>query len=75
MRKHCPVRALLHYLDRTKPFRKDSQLLISYKAGQSGGKVSKSTIARWIQKTITFSYTLMGRTSHQHRSKLVQHEL
>lgn len=62
MRKHCPVRALLYYLDRTKPIRKDSQLLISYKPGQLGGKVKKSTVARWIQETITFSYSLMGRS-------------
>ncbi len=62
MRKHCPVRALLFYLDRTKPIRKDSQLLISYKAGQLGGKVTKSTVSRWIQETIAFSYTLMGRS-------------
>ena len=56
------VRALLHYIDRTRSLRKDSQLFVSYKPGQSGGKVSKSTIARWIQDTISFSYTLMGRT-------------
>jgi hypothetical protein len=61
MRKHCPVRALLFYLDRTKSIRKDSQLLVSYKSGQLGGKVSKSTIARWIQDTISLSYSLMGR--------------
>ena len=63
MRKHCPVRALLHYLDRTRPTRKDSQLLVSFKPGQLGGKVSKATIARWIQDTITFAYTLMGRAT------------
>ena len=61
MRKHCPVRALLFYLDRTKKDRKDSQLLLSYKPGQLGEKVSKSTIARWIQETIIMSYSLMGR--------------
>lgn len=62
MRKHCPVRALLYYLDRTKPTRKDSQLLVSYKPGQLGGKVSKVTVSRWIQETISMAYTLMGRS-------------
>lgn len=41
MRKHCPVRALLFYLDRTKALRKDSQLLVSYKPGLLGKKVTK----------------------------------
>ena len=62
MRKHCPVRALLFYLDRVKSTRKDSQLLVSYKPGQVGVKVTKSTIARWIQDTIVMSYRLMGRS-------------
>ena len=61
MRKHCPVRALLFYLDRTKSIGKDSQLLLSYKPGQLGEKVSKNTVSRWIQDTISMSYSLMGR--------------
>ena len=62
MHKHCPVRALLYYIQRSKAYRKDSQLLVSYKSGQTGGKVTKSTLARWIRDTIVISYKLMGKS-------------
>ena len=71
MRKHCLVRALLFYLDRIKSIHKDNQLLVSYKPGQLGGKVTKSTISRWIQETIVMTYSLLGRSLS--RSEVTAH--
>ena len=53
----CPVRALKHYLDRTKDSRTGRHLLfISYKLGHSKD-IQCSTISSWIKHTIQFCYS------------------
>ena len=53
----CSVRALKHYLDRTKDSRTGRHLLfISYKLGHSKD-IQCSTISSWIKHTIQFCYS------------------
>ena len=44
MRQHCPVKALLFYLDKTKSIREDIPLLFSYNPGQLDCQVQKSHV-------------------------------
>lgn len=48
--KLCVVTTLKEYIARSKPFRTDDQLFLSYKKPHK--KVSKETIARWIRTTL-----------------------
>lgn len=54
-------RAVMFYMERTKPLRKTNQFFVSVAAGREGDAVSKSTISRWIVQCITLCYTLAKR--------------
>ena len=56
----CPVRAVKHYIHRTKDLRKDHNLFISYAINHTGYKVSSQTISRWIRDTICLAYEQQG---------------
>ncbi|XP_071982985.1 uncharacterized protein [Engystomops pustulosus] len=45
-------RCLLHYLDISKPWRKDNNILLQYTGKNKGKKASKVSIARWIRTAI-----------------------
>ncbi|XP_060542104.1 endonuclease/exonuclease/phosphatase family domain-containing protein 1 isoform X6 [Pantherophis guttatus] len=49
-------RALRIYLKRTAPFRRSESLFVSFLPTSQGGKVSSSTIGRWIRQTIAAAY-------------------
>ncbi len=52
----CPVRALKLYVDRSKVWRKSSQLLVSFGAGRRGLATSKQRISHWVRDTISLAY-------------------
>ncbi len=45
----CPVRALKLYLDRSKVWRKSSQLLVCFGAGRRGLATAKQRISHWVK--------------------------
>ncbi len=45
----CPVRALKLYVDRSKVWRKSSQLLVCFGAGRRGLATSKQRISHWVR--------------------------
>jgi hypothetical protein len=60
----CPVRALMFYVDRTRPptVRRGRQhLFISYVEGYSKD-IAPATISRWIVSTIKLAYQLTGNS-------------
>ncbi len=52
----CPVRALKLYVDRSKVWRKSSQLLICFGAGRRGLATSKQRISHWVRDAISLAY-------------------
>ncbi len=52
----CPVRALKLYVDRSKVWRKSSQLLVCFGAGCRGLATSKQRISHWVRDTISLAY-------------------
>jgi integrase len=52
----CVCRALTQYLIRTRPFRKSTQLFVSYGPKNKGQAASKDTIARWLKNAIRCAY-------------------
>ncbi len=52
----CPVRALKLYVDRSKVWRKSSQLLVCFGAGRCGLATSKQRISHWVRVTISLAY-------------------
>ncbi|KAG8597254.1 hypothetical protein GDO81_002223 [Engystomops pustulosus] len=49
-------RYLLHYLEVTKSWRKDNNILLQFKGKSKGRKASKASIARWIRTVIKEAY-------------------
>ncbi|XP_060541740.1 histone acetyltransferase KAT2B isoform X2 [Pantherophis guttatus] len=54
------TRVLGIYLKRTTPFRCSESLFVSFLPVSQGGKVSSSTIGRWIRQTIASAYDLLA---------------
>ncbi len=52
----CPVRALKLYVDRSKVWRKSSQLLVCFSAGHRGLATSKQRISHWVRDAISLAY-------------------
>ncbi len=52
----CPVRALKLYVDRSKVWRKSSQLLVCFGAGRRGLSTSKQRISHWVRDAISLAY-------------------
>ncbi len=52
----CPVRALKLYVDRSKGWRKSSQLLMCFGAGRRGLATSKQRISHWMRDAISLAY-------------------
>ncbi len=52
----CPVRALKLYVDRSKVWRKSSQLLVCFGAGHRGLATSKQRISHWVRDAISLAY-------------------
>ncbi len=52
----CPVRALKLYVDRSKVWRKSSQLLVCFGAGRRGLATSKQRISHWVRDAISLAY-------------------
>ncbi len=52
----CPVRALKLYVDRSKVWRKSSQLLVCFDAGRRGLATSKQRISHWVRDAISLAY-------------------
>ncbi len=53
----CPVRALKLYVDRSKVWRKSSQLFVCFGAGRRGLATSKLTgISHWVRYAISLAY-------------------
>ncbi len=52
----CPVRALKLYVDRSKVWRKSSQLLVCFGAGRRGLATSKQRISHWVRDAILLAY-------------------
>ncbi len=52
----CPVRALKLYVDRSKVWRKSSQLLVCFGAGCHGLAMSKQRISHWVRDVISLAY-------------------
>ncbi len=59
----CPVRALKLYLDRTKVWRKSSQLLICFGAGRRGLATSKQRISHWVRDAIWLAHEVRNLPS------------
>ncbi len=51
----CPVRALKLYVDRSKVWRKSSQLLVCFGAGRRGLATSKQRISHWVRDAISLA--------------------
>ncbi len=51
-----PVRALKLYVDRSKVWRKSSQLLVCFGAGRCGLATSKQRISHWVRDAISLAY-------------------
>ena len=58
----CPIRTLLHYIQRTKELRGSvSQLFVTHGPGKAAGKAaSKPTVSRWLVEAIRLAYTSKG---------------
>ncbi len=52
----CPVRALKLYVDRSKVWRKSSQLLVCFGAGRRGLATLKQRISHWVRDAISLAY-------------------
>ncbi len=52
----CTVRALKLYVDRSKVWRKSSQLLVCFGAGRRGLATSKQRIFHWVRDAISLAY-------------------
>ncbi len=52
----CPVRALKLYVDRSKVWRKSSQLFVCFGAGRRGLATSKQRISHWVRDAISLAY-------------------
>ncbi len=52
----CPVRALKLYVDRSKVWRKSSQLFVCFGAGRRGLATSKQRISHWVRDAISRAY-------------------
>ncbi len=52
----CPVRALKLYVDRSKVWRKSSQLLVCFGAGRRRLATSKQRISHWVRDAISLAY-------------------
>ncbi len=52
----CPVRALKLYVDRSKGWRKSSQLLVCFGAGRRGLATSKQRISHWVRDAISLVF-------------------
>ncbi|XP_044137194.1 uncharacterized protein LOC122928435 isoform X1 [Bufo gargarizans] len=53
-------RCLIHYLERSKDWRKTSSLFVLFAGARKGNTASKSTIARWIRELISLAYSCSG---------------
>ena len=59
----CPVRTLLAYVARTRPFRTTVQLLVCFAAGaKHGSALSRQRPSHWIVDAIALSYAAQGKT-------------
>ncbi len=56
----CPVRALKLYVDRSKIWRKSSQLLVCFGAGRRGLATSKLRISHWVRDAISLACEVRG---------------
>ncbi len=56
----CPVRALKLYVDRSKVWRKSSQLLVCFSAGRRGLATSKQRISHWVRDAISLAYEVQS---------------
>ncbi len=52
----CPVRALKLYVDRSKVWRKSSQLLVCFGAGRRGLATPKQRISHWVRDANSLAY-------------------
>ncbi len=52
----CPVRALKLYVDRSKVWRKSSQLFVCFGTGRRGLATSKQRISHWVRDPISLAY-------------------
>ncbi len=52
----CPVRALKLYVDRSKVWRKSSQMLVCFGAGRRGIATSKQRVSHWVRDAILLAY-------------------
>ncbi|XP_073498338.1 hepatic sodium/bile acid cotransporter [Phyllobates terribilis] len=59
-------RSVLHYLDATKEWRKDSSLFVQFWGKNKGKTASKLTLARWIKATISHAYVSRGICCSRH---------
>ncbi len=59
----CPVRALKLYVDRSKVWRKSSQLLVCFGAGRRGLAMSKQKISHWVRDAISLAYEVRSLPS------------
>lgn len=55
-------RCILKYLQVTRDFRKDDNLLVQFQGPNKGSKASKITIARWIRLAITLCYEIKKKS-------------
>ncbi len=60
----CPVRALKLYVDRSKVWRKSSQLLVCFGAGRRGLATSKQRISHWVRDAISLAYEARNLITH-----------
>ncbi len=58
-----PIRALKLYVDRSKVWRKSSQLLLCFGAGRRGLTMSKQRISHWVRDAISLAYEVRGLPS------------
>ncbi|XP_010773556.1 uncharacterized protein, partial [Notothenia coriiceps] len=56
----CPVRALRTYMDRSKEFRRNDQLFVSWANPHKGKPVTKQRLSHWIVEAIALAYTSQG---------------
>lgn len=64
----CPVRAIKTYIQRTKDVRKCRHLLVSYKKGSQGFRISKKRISAWIVEFIQLCYQQQGLEPPNYKS-------
>ena len=58
-------RALTEYVKRTKSIRTTNQLFVTFRPGAQGRAVRAPTIATWLKKAISMSYSLQGKELHK----------